>query len=226
MKRSGTVGACTAIAVAVGASVYMTAHDGGATLIHACVSSNGTLRIVSPTATCRPAETALDWSVQGPVGPQGLPGEPGPQGPAGETGPSGPQGPQGPAGITLLAYLSFNYQAVTSSTAVVYTTSFDVPLAGPVKVSWDDARSGVFGSANSFCDYRLSVDGHPVGSHRRVTVNGAVNAVTDWGTFTFFAPHLEAGSHSLELWILPGQGATCFAGYGNQGTSSLVIEGY
>jgi hypothetical protein len=144
----------------------------------------------------------------------------------GATGPNGAEGPQGPAGIALLAYVSPNYQAVTSSPGVVYTTSFDVPLAGPVKVSWDDARSGVFGNANSFCDYRLSIDGVFVGSHRRVTVNGASNVVTDWGTFTFFAPHVEAGSHSLELWISPGQGATCFAGAGNQGISSLVIEGY
>ena len=83
----------------------------------------------------------------------------------------------------------------------------------------------MFGAANSFCDYRLSVDGSSLG-HRRLSVNGAPNVVDDWGTFTFFAANLSPGVHSVELIVLPAQGATCFAGSGNLGLSSILIEQY
>jgi hypothetical protein len=59
-----------------------------------------------------------------------------------------------------------------------------------------------------------------------VTVNGATNAVDDWGTFTFLAPSLTQGTHSLELWISPLQGAICNGGSGGLGISQLIIEGY
>lgn len=246
----GLVFCCVAVGGAFGLAEFLTAHGGDTGAVHACVAKDGTLRIIAPGGVCKSQETALDWNIVGPTGPQGPVGSSGPIGPQGATGPTGPQGPEGPqgepglaglpgdtgpagaegprgpAGVTLLAHISPNYSAVTSSFATVFTTAFDVPQAGPVKVSWDDARQGVFGAANSACDYRLSIDGVFVGSHRRLTVNGASNAVTDWGTYTFFAPSVGAGSHSLELTISPLQGATCFAGSGSLGISSLVIEGY
>lgn len=79
------------------------AQSGGA--LYACVGkSAGVMRLVDPGATCRPGETLVNWSVQGPVGPQGPQGVPGPTGAPGANGaqgpqgPAGPQGPQGPAG--------------------------------------------------------------------------------------------------------------------------------
>jgi hypothetical protein len=134
-------------------------------------------------------------------------------------------GLQGPAGIVLIAHESPNYQTVSSSPALAFSTSFSLSASGPVKISWDDARQGVFGALNSFCDYRLSVDGVSLG-HRRLTVNGALNAVTDWGTYTFFAPVLGSGIHGVDVFVLPGQGATCFSGSGALGLSSLIIEAY
>jgi hypothetical protein len=51
------------------------AHGGGASLVHACVNNgSGSVRIVSPSGTCHPNETALDWNQQGETGPQGAPG--------------------------------------------------------------------------------------------------------------------------------------------------------
>ena len=68
--------------------MYVSAHGGDVTLIHACVNNhNGSVRIVSPTTACDAnRETALDWSIQGPKGDKG------------DVGPAGPQGPQWPAG--------------------------------------------------------------------------------------------------------------------------------
>lgn len=39
--------------------------------IHACVKSNGKIRIVSATDTCKARETPLVWNIQGPPGPVG-----------------------------------------------------------------------------------------------------------------------------------------------------------
>jgi len=61
--------------------------------IHACVTDNGQMRIVSDTTACKRGETPLTWNVQGPVGPIG------PQGPKGDIGPIGPQGPAGVDGL-------------------------------------------------------------------------------------------------------------------------------
>lgn len=65
------------------------AHGGDANLIHACVSPNGSIRIVGANSACHRNETPLDWRVQGetgPAGPQGVPGPVGPLGPSGDNG--------------------------------------------------------------------------------------------------------------------------------------------
>jgi type VI secretion system secreted protein Hcp len=56
------------------------AHGGDADRVHACVGSNGDVRILGASDDCKANETALDWAIQGPRG---------------ETGPQGPQGIQG-----------------------------------------------------------------------------------------------------------------------------------
>ena len=47
------------------------AHGGDPSLIHGCVSKHGRLRIVGPSDTCKPHETALDWP-KGAGGGSGL----------------------------------------------------------------------------------------------------------------------------------------------------------
>ena len=54
--------------------------------IHACYLSNGDaqqvdqVRLVGGADDCRPGETAISWSQEGPQGPQGPQGDQGPQG--------------------------------------------------------------------------------------------------------------------------------------------------
>lgn len=65
-------------------------------LIQACVNrSNGGLRIVATSKSCRHSEVLLSWNQQGPAGPAG---KPGPAGPQGKTGPAGRRGLPGAAG--------------------------------------------------------------------------------------------------------------------------------
>jgi hypothetical protein len=75
----------TAAFVVGSAAAIVLSHGGDATLIHACVAKDGTIRIVGATVTCRGQETALDWNI---TGPQGLPGQ---------NGAPGAQGPRGPS---------------------------------------------------------------------------------------------------------------------------------
>ena len=89
LHRFGIVVALAAT-VGIGAGAVAFAHGGDTTAVHACVSAQGTLRIVAPTETCKARETALDWSIQGPQGIQGETGEQGEQGLPGEPGPPDP----------------------------------------------------------------------------------------------------------------------------------------
>ncbi|MBI3757173.1 MAG: collagen-like protein [Deltaproteobacteria bacterium] len=74
--------------------------------IYSCVKSDGTIRIVSSTITCKSTETSVIWSITGPTGPQGpigltgVVGPIGPQGPIGLTGATGAVGPKGDTGLT------------------------------------------------------------------------------------------------------------------------------
>jgi hypothetical protein len=101
---------CLALGAAFGLGAVISAHGGDVTRVHACVAKDGTLRIIAEASTCKPAETALDWSITGPagpvgsqglIGPQGPVGPIGPQGAPGALGPAGPAGPQGPRGAGL-----------------------------------------------------------------------------------------------------------------------------
>jgi hypothetical protein len=51
------------------------AHGGDKSKIHSCVNKKTrAVRIVAPSAKCKPTERAVDWGVQGPAGPAGPPG--------------------------------------------------------------------------------------------------------------------------------------------------------
>jgi hypothetical protein len=76
------------------------AHGGDTNTIHSCVDSKGVPRIVTPTSTCKQAETPRDWAIQGPKGDTGATGDTGPAGPKGDTGATGDIGPAGPKGDT------------------------------------------------------------------------------------------------------------------------------
>jgi hypothetical protein len=143
-------------------------------------------------------------------------------------GSTGAEGPRGPAGITLLAQSSPVYFLGTSSGFIeeAFSVPFVTTADGPVKVSWDDYRGGIFGTAaSSACIYRLSIDGAFVGGHRRMNVYGSTLMVEDWGTITFFAPSVGAGSHIAQLSVQSQYGANCIAG-ANGPSTSVIVEGY
>lgn len=76
------------------------AHGGDAGVIHACVQQGSQqVRIVGPAESCRGPETAVHWSIVGPIGPAGPVGPAGPQGPQGPKGDKGDQGATGPQGV-------------------------------------------------------------------------------------------------------------------------------
>jgi len=83
-----------ALAVITGAAYAFT--DGG--VIHACVKSDGQVRIVTDASECKKPETHIQWNIVGPPGSKGDPGSQGSQGLQGEVGPVGPQGLQGEIG--------------------------------------------------------------------------------------------------------------------------------
>lgn len=229
---------CLSLGGALGVGAYMSAHGGNTAQIHGCVDNRtGGLRILGASDPCRTTERGLDWAIVGPAGPQGvqgLPGPPGPQGATGATGAQGPQGatgaagaqgPQGPAGVTLLAYATPTFDFVTTTGAEVpaLTLGFSKAQAGPVKITWDGYRAGLFGTANSSCEYYVTVDGVRLNHMRRMLVNGS--SVEDWGTFTFFAPNVGPGTHTIGVVVASGGGANCSVGGGVQSTA-LMVEGY
>ncbi|WP_214327624.1 collagen-like protein [Nonomuraea sediminis] len=104
-KRLLAVGGAVVVLSATGAVAYAAGSSSG--VITACVSSGGSVRVVSASTKCKKGERRLDWNREGPQGPQGAEGARGPQGsqgaegargPQGERGPRGAQGPAGPAG--------------------------------------------------------------------------------------------------------------------------------
>jgi hypothetical protein len=119
--------------------IYVSAHGGDVTLIHACVTNRtGAVRIVSATTTCDAnRETALGWGIQGPKGDTGVTGDVGSVGPQGEQGIAGPQGPQGLTGpginrantYTVDVYVTIEAGQTGAATAYC-NDSNDVLLSG------------------------------------------------------------------------------------------------
>lgn len=117
--------------------VYVSAHGGDVTFIHACVNNrSGAIRIVSASTTCDVREASLDWGIQGPAGPQG------PKGDTGDIGPMGPQGPQGESGSGILP------QAITQTLGFTRITTV-FPNFTPVGViSLPAGRWAIFATIN------------------------------------------------------------------------------
>ena len=118
-RRPSRLVVCLAViaAVVLGSGVAWAAIPSRDGVITGCYArSDGNLRIIDESRSCRRGEARLTWNESGAQGPageagpqgeQGPQGEPGPQGPAGAdgadgatglTGPAGPQGDPGPAG--------------------------------------------------------------------------------------------------------------------------------
>ena len=89
------VGAVT-IATAVAYAAIPSANS-----ISGCYNvTNGNLRVVDDSTTCREHERSLVWNQTGPTGPTGPTGATGDTGAQGAQGVQGPQGTQGPEGAS------------------------------------------------------------------------------------------------------------------------------
>jgi hypothetical protein len=117
-------------------------------VIHACKNdTNGDLRIVGGTSTCRNSESAVNWNAEGPqgdrgaAGPAGPTGATGPKGDAGDTGvqgppgPTGPQGPAGPAGADGAVRSLDDLQGVACNESSAAKGTIDVTYASPSGVA-------------------------------------------------------------------------------------------
>jgi hypothetical protein len=119
-----TLGAIVAGALFAGGVAYGSG-DGD---INACAQKgNGTLYLAGDKG-CRPGDSGVAWSIQGP------PGEPGPQGPTGPAGPQGPSGPQGPPGAAGTFSGSFKSPNGLYSIAVLDTGILLKGPGGSVKI--------------------------------------------------------------------------------------------
>jgi type VI secretion system secreted protein Hcp len=72
--------------------------------LNACVSNDGTLRLVAVAGACRRNEDPVSWNTVGPQGAQGAQGAQGVQGPQGVAGPAGSSAadPDGLTGTALI----------------------------------------------------------------------------------------------------------------------------
>ncbi len=158
------------VTLSLSSVVYVSAHGGDLTLIHACVNNRtGSVRIVSATSTCDAnKETTLDWGIQGPKGDKGDVGPMGPQGPKGDIGPQGlqglkgdvgPMGPQGPAGELSFYYTDTNHTVAAHTYAYAWTMcpGSDQAFTGGVNPS-----SGDYWSFSIFASTPI-VDGNQTG---------------------------------------------------------------
>ena len=84
------IGVIATAGVAVGGTLAVQSFTDSQGVYHGCVGNAGQLRVVTPDASCKANETAIDWNR---TGPQGAKGDTGAQGPTGATGPQGPAGP-------------------------------------------------------------------------------------------------------------------------------------
>jgi len=63
--------AATFVAGTITTSALIYADSGDGSIIHACVSNSGQVRLVAPFETCKKSEDPLHWGIVGPTGPAG-----------------------------------------------------------------------------------------------------------------------------------------------------------
>ncbi len=97
----------------VGLWSYSKAVEGEIT---ACVSKNGTIKIIYENDSCNQNETLLTWNIQGPKGDKGDKGDQGEQGAQGEKGDKGDPGTPAQHGAGNIAFIFEDYLLKTDGT--------------------------------------------------------------------------------------------------------------
>jgi len=130
MKRVVPI-VCVALIAGIAGILYASIPDANG-VIHSCVATDGTLRLVNDATSCRRNETHVAWSQTGPQGLQGPQGIQGIQGPRGLQGPQGLQGPSGP--ISGLVRVQANSEGTNELNAIATQTATAQCPAGKMVV--------------------------------------------------------------------------------------------
>ena len=232
MRSSARRALLAALPLALVAGVALAAqpagHRASSTVITACVKKqNGSLRVVSASASCHKGESRLAWNRQGPAGSRGANGTAGPAGaigPAGAagaagpkgdvgvrgaTGPAGPQGapgPQGPAGPALPSLESLNGVGChLGGSAGAATLTYDAEGVATLKCV---ASGG--GSSAEIRVNELMTGSTGAASNEFVELVNAGTSAADVGGFKV-AYRSSAGSSDITLATIP-TGTTIPAG--------------
>lgn len=93
VTRVALAGVAVVGAALVGGTVSQAVTAPATSTLTACVTKNtGAMRLVTGAGTCRGAERAVTWNIQGAQGVPGTPGAVGPPGPKGDPGAPGTVG--------------------------------------------------------------------------------------------------------------------------------------
>jgi type VI secretion system secreted protein Hcp len=158
VKRTLLIAAALLAVVAAGAGTYAYAAASDSTTINGCVGSDGKLRVLSSSDTCKQNETALSWNT---TGPQGLAGPAGAQGPAGPAGRDGRDGLNGSTGTPPDPNAVAGTLAVTAAKQGAFSTTLT-------------------GFAHEIVSPRDPASGLPTGKrmHKPITITKQLDATT------------------------------------------------
>ena len=148
----------------LGFGAYMSAHGGNTALVHGCVDNKtGAVRVVAATGTCIDKESALDWSIVGPIGPQGVQGIPGAQGVPGDSRilTVGTKGANS-LNTLIVPYLGVIEVACTDASAATMTLT----PAGPMRLVYKPSQSSAEYEQTMYPDIQ------PVGFTRAASLGG------------------------------------------------------
>ena len=192
-----------ALALALGTSVAQLEAQVSTDVIDACLNAtNGNVRIVGATESCRQHEVRVQWNVEG------LQGETGPEGPPGEDGEDGAEGPTGPSGTTgqdAMSVRSTDPLVLAAPGPAVdipgLALAIDVPSTDSALVLSTDGR--VFatpGAANEgvLVDIVLVVDGQPQVKRRLNVVTFRFQGLANWAISTSLTG-LSVGEHTVKV---------------------------
>jgi type VI secretion system Hcp family effector len=130
VKRTILIAAALLAVIAAGAGTYAFAAAGDGTTINGCVgTSDGKLRVLSGSDTCKSNETALSWNSVGPAGGQGPAGAPGAPGAPGAQGAPGRDGVSNPDATTATMTVTGNGFNATPIALIGLSHELVVPQA-------------------------------------------------------------------------------------------------
>jgi hypothetical protein len=160
-------------------------------------------------------------------GSAALAGTPGPKGEPGLAGPAGAPGPAGPAGeparVTVVSSpQSGTYSGGTESAVV----SVDVPRDGRLALfARGRSRLECTKLSNCFAAFQITLDGAPVDGALFETFNYEVGKVQSESGSTFAVVPVKAGTHSVALRDLYGDGVnTTQSINSNESVGAFLVE--